>query len=100
MKLKMKLVELRNMKIRLLEIIFLWFKKAAFWFDFIESKTIRSFGDDIYNKRINMDQADQEQSGLLDYFFYFNNKTKPKSKKDKNRKSNVLDSVWNLYKGR
>ena len=63
MKLKMKLVELRNMKIRLLEIIFLWFKKAAFWFDFRESKTIISFGDDIYNKRINMDQAYQEQSG-------------------------------------
>ena len=46
--------------------------------------------NDIYNKRINIDEADQEQSNLLDYFFDFNNKTKTKSKKDKKRKSDVF----------
>ena len=31
-------------------------------FDFRTLKTIRSLGDDIYNKRVNIDEADQEQS--------------------------------------
>ena len=26
-------------------------------------------GDDTYNKRVNIDEADQEQSELFDYFF-------------------------------
>ena len=39
-------------------------------FDFKRFKTIRSFGDDIYNNRINIDEAGQEQSDLLDYFFW------------------------------
>ena len=37
-------------------------------FDFRTFKTIRSLGDDIYNKRVNIDEADQEQSDLVDYF--------------------------------
>ena len=69
-------------------------------FDFRTFKTIRSLGDDIYNKRVNIDEADQEQSHLVDYFFDFNSKTKPKSQKDKKRKKDVFDSVKNLYKGR
>ena len=31
-------------------------------FDFRTFKTMRSFRDDIYNKRFNIDEADQEQS--------------------------------------
>ena len=52
--------------------------------------------NDIYNKRINIDEADQEQSNLLDYFFDFNNKTKTMSKKDKKRKSDVFDCERSL----
>ena len=40
-------------------------------FDFRTFKTIRSLGDDIYNKRVNIDEADQEQSDLVDYFLIF-----------------------------
>ena len=69
-------------------------------FDFRTFKTIRSLGDDIYNKRVNIDEADQEQSNLDDYFFDFNSKTEPKSQKDKKRKKDVFDSVKNLCKGR
>ena len=55
---------------------------------------------DLYNKRDNIDKADQEKSDLVDSFFDFNSKTKPKSQKDKKRKKNVFDSIKNLYKGR
>ena len=70
-------------------------------FDFKTFKTIRSLGDDINNKRVNIDGGHQEQNDLVDYFFDFNSKTKPKSEKDKKRKKAVFfDSVKNLYKGR
>ena len=55
-------------------------------FDFRTFKTIRSLGDDIYNKRVNIDEADQEQSNLFDHFFNFNSKTKPKSQKTRKEK--------------
>ena len=55
-------------------------------FDFRTFKTIRSLGDNIYDKRVNIDEADQEQSNLFDYFFDFNSKTKPESKKSQEKK--------------
>ena len=59
-------------------------------FDFRTFKTIRSLGDDIYDKRVNIDEADQEQSDLVDCFFDFNSKTKPKSQKTRKEKRKFL----------
>ena len=66
-------------------------------FDFRIFKTIRSFGDDIYNSEITINEADQEQSGLVEYILNFNNKARPKNKDDK---KNILNSAENLYYGR
>ena len=52
-------------------------------FDFRMFKTIRSFGDDIYSSKITINEADQEQSDLIEYIFNFNDKTRPKNKDDK-----------------
>ena len=52
-------------------------------FDFRIFKTIRSFGDDIYNSEITINEAGQEQSGLVQYILNFNNKARPKNKDDK-----------------
>ena len=54
------------MKIGFLEMFLLWFKHAAIWFKTF--KAIRSLGDDIYNKRVTIDEADQEQIDIFDYF--------------------------------
>ena len=97
--LRINQAKLRNMKIGLLEIIF-FHDLSKQPFDFRTFKTIRSFGDDIYNNRINLDEVGQEQSDLLDYLFDFNSKTKLESKKGKIRKNDVFDSVRDLYKGR
>ena len=43
-------------------------------------------GDYIYNKRFNIDEIDQKQSDLFDYFFDFTTKTMPKSKKRQEKK--------------
>ena len=52
-------------------------------FDFRIFKTTRSFGDDIYSSKITINEADQEQSDLIEYIFNFNDKTRPKNKDDK-----------------
>ena len=55
-------------------------------FDFRIFKTIRSLGDDIYNSEITINEADQEQSGLVEHILNFNNKARPKNKDDKKTK--------------
>ena len=41
---------------------------------------ITSFGDDIYRSKITINEADQEQSDLVEYNINFNNKTRPKKR--------------------
>ena len=49
-------------------------------FDFRIFKTIRSFGDDIYSSRITINEADQEQTDLVEYILSFDNKARIKNK--------------------
>ena len=55
-------------------------------FDFRIFKTIRSFGDYIYNSKITINEADREQSDLIEYIMSFNNKKRLKIKDDKKTK--------------
>ena len=68
-------------------------------YDFQQYETIRSFGDNIYTGKINIDEAEMDQSNLLDNMVKFNNKSKPKTKEGKAKKQNAFDSVNALYKG-
>ena len=71
-------------------------------FDFRMFKALRSFGDDIYSCKITINEADQEQSDLVEYILNFNNKdNRPKNKDDKNKnKKNILNTAQNLYDSR
>ena len=48
--------------------------------------TIRSFGDNIYNGKIIINEANIKQSNLLNSILEFNNKARPRSKADKEKK--------------
>ena len=50
-------------------------------------RTIRTFGDDIYNGEITLEEADKYQSDLLNEIKNFNDKTRLKNYK-KTRKRN------------
>ena len=52
-------------------------------FHFNAFKTIRPFGENIYNGKITIYKENQEQANLLDYIINFNNKARPRSKNDK-----------------
>ena len=47
--------------------------------DFRKFNTIRTFGEDIYNGRITLEEADEDQSDLADKIDEFTEKTRPKS---------------------
>ena len=68
-------------------------------FDFNVFKTRRSFGENIYKGKITLNEADQEQSDLLEYILNFNNKARPKNKNDKKILKNVFNTAKNLYEG-
>ena len=51
--------------------------------DFRKFNTIRTFGEDIYNGRITLKEADEDQSDLADKIDEFTEKTRPKSDKKK-----------------
>ena len=63
-------------------------------------QTIRYFDDSIYNHKIEIHETNQEQSDLLKSLLSFNNKTKPRSNKSKNKKNDAFDSSKNPYECR
>ena len=75
------------------------YKTNKYLYDFQQFETIRSFGDCLYTGKINIDEAEMDQSNLLDNMVKFNNKSKPKTKEGKAKKQNTFDSVNALYKG-
>ena len=69
-------------------------------YDFINFKTIRAFGNEIRNNVISLDTANIEQANLLSYINDFIRKTKPQNPEKRKLRSDVLDSVTSLVKGR
>ena len=60
----------------------------------------RSFGDSIFTVKITISEADKKQSNLLDVILNSNNKVRPRSKADKEKKSSAYKSANILYQGR
>ena len=68
--------------------------------DFRKFNTIRTFGKDIYNGKITLEEADDCQSDLLNEIKTFNDKARPKATWHKEMKEYVLYNVNNLYEAR
>ena len=69
-------------------------------YDFRNFKTIRAFGNEIRNNIISLDTANLEQANLLSHINDFTRKTKPRNPEKRKLRSDVLDSVTSLVKGR
>ena len=67
----------------------LLYKASGNTYDFRKSKTIRTFGKDIYESKITLEEADKDQSDLLNEIKNFSDKTRPKNYK-KNKKKKML----------
>ena len=62
------------------------YKASGNMYDFRKFQTIRTFGEDIYTGKITLEEADKNQSDLINEIENFNNKTRPKNYKKKTRK--------------
>ena len=69
-------------------------------YDFRGFKTIRTYGNDIRNNVTSLEAANLEQANLMAHIHDFVKNTKPQDPKQKKLKSDVLDSVHALVKGR
>ena len=47
-------------------------------YDIQQSETVRSFGDSIYNGKISIDEAEMEQTNLVENIVDFSNKSRPR----------------------
>ena len=59
-------------------------EENRYMFDFKQFETIISFCDSIYNRKINIKEAEKKQTNLLENAVNVSNKSRPRSKKDKN----------------
>ena len=75
-------------------------KANKYKYDFQQYETIRTFGDSIYNGKTSRDEAEMDQTNLLDNLKDFNDRSRPKTAESKNRKRNTYQSAYALYEGR
>ena len=76
------------------------YKATEYIYDFRNSKTIRTFGRDIYKCKITLEEADEDQSNLIDEIGNFNKKARPKDPIKKQEKDIVLENLYKFYDAR
>ena len=69
-------------------------------YDFRGFKTIRTYGSDLRNNVTSLKAANLEQANLMAYLYDFTKNTKPQNPEQKKLKSDVLNCVGALAKGR
>ena len=69
-------------------------------YNFKDFRTIRTFGEYIYEGETTLDEADEDQSDLADRINDFIKKTRPQSQKKKQEKEIVKKNLINFYEAR
>ena len=67
-------------------------------YDFRKFNTIRTFGEDIYNGKITLEETDEDQSDLADKINEFTKKIRPKS--DKKKQKREIVNMYNFFEAR
>ena len=78
----------------------MFYKSTNRNYDFRNFKTIRAFGNDIRNNVTSLKAANLEQANLMAHLYDFTKNTKPQNPEQKKMKSDVLNGVGALAKGR
>ena len=76
------------------------YKASGNTYDFRNFRTIRNFGKDIYEGEITLEEADKDQSDLLNEIKNFSDKTRPKSPEKKQEKEIASDNLYKFYSAR
>ena len=78
----------------------LLYKASGNTLDFKKFKTIITFGKDVYEDKVNFEEADKDQSDLLTEIKNFSEITRPKNNKKKQEKEIVSNNLYKLYRVR
>ena len=62
------------------------YKTNKYEYDFQQYETIKSFDENIYTGKINIDEAEMDQNNLLENMVEFNEISRPRKKEDKEKK--------------
>ena len=89
-------IKKREEKIKRKDLIY---KTNKYEYDFQQYETIKSFDENIYTGKINIDEAEMDQSNLLENMVEFNEISRPKKKKIR-KKRNTFKIKNALYEGR
>ena len=75
------------------------YQTNKYTYDFKQFEKIRFFGDNIYTGKVNIDEAEMNQSNLLENVVKFNNNSRPKSKEHR-EKRDIYESTYGFHEGR
>ena len=75
----------------------LLYKTNKYIYDFQQYETIRSFGEDIYTSKSNIDEAEMDQINLLENLVEFNDNSRPRTIEGKDKKTDTEESAYTLY---
>ena len=76
------------------------YKASEYTYSFKNFQTIKTFGRDIYNGKITLKKADNDQANLLVEIMNFKNQVKPKNPDKKQQKKDFLKNLYNFFEGR
>ena len=74
------------------------YKAGKYEYDFRNFNAIRTFGEDISNGKITLEEADENQSDLTDEINEFTKNTRPRSDKKKQKGEIVKENLYNFFK--
>ena len=76
------------------------YERNEYTYSFKNFQTIKTFGRDIYEGKITIEEADKYQTDLLVEIMNFRKNTKPRSQEKKQEKEIVLKNLYNFFEGR
>ena len=76
------------------------YRASEYTYNFRNFRTIRTLGRDIYEGKITLKEADEDQSNLLNDIRNFRDKTRPQNDKKKQEKEIVLKNLYNFFEAR
>ena len=74
------------------------YKAGKYEYDFRNFNAIRTFGEDISNGKITLEEADEDQSDLTDEINEFTKNARPRSDKKKQKGEIVKENLYNFFK--
>ena len=76
------------------------YRANKYRYNFENFRTINTFGRGIPNDSVTLKEADKDQSGLLVEILNFNKLVKPKKQEKKQKKKDVFENLYHIFKGR